>query len=682
MARRLVPTALAGLLLAGLAAPLLGGAPPASGATTVTPTAVTITTQTASGPCDVDADLYLPAHTPAPAILTTHGFGGTKADQATIAQTFADRGYVVLAYSGLGFGNSECTISLDDREHDGRAASQLIRFLGGDPAVPAVGTDGRRVTVTQVVRDDARSHLPYDPRVGMIGGSYGGQVQFAAAAVEPRLDTIVPLITWNDLSYSLAPNNAPSAPGVLKHEWVDIFFSAGIARGVQNAPADPARVVGCPNFVTAACLAKAQMDVAGYPDATTTAFARNASVASYVSRVRIPTFLGQGQADTLFNLRESVATYTALRHQGTPVKLMWQSWGHSGSTPAPGELSWTAPETSVQGRAFLGWFDHYLRGRGPAPALDFSYFRDWTRYSGDAAPAYASAPAYPVGRTASLYLSGTSSLVASRRAVRPGSASWVGLPGPAAASYSETSGTEPTGPPVDGPGTFVRYATGPLAADLDVVGVPTVGVRLSSDQVRITQAAGPAGQLVFIAKLYDVAPDGSVTLVHRLVSPVRVADVTKPVRVALPGIVHRFPRGHRVALVLAATDLAYANRAAVPQRVTVVTDGRSPGVLSLPVVSGAAGVPATAGGGAGSALPPVPTGPAASAAAPAPVPAATTASPGSVEGVRAAAERGSGAVQGFRVAGLAALGFVLSYLLAGRVRRQWQQRAARRDDDR
>ena len=47
----------------------------------------------------------------------------------------------------------------------------------------------------------------------MTGGSYGGQIQFAAAAYEKqagtnRLDAIVPLITWNDLSYSLAPENS------------------------------------------------------------------------------------------------------------------------------------------------------------------------------------------------------------------------------------------------------------------------------------------------------------------------------------------------------------------------------------------------------------------------------------------------------------------------------------------
>ena len=47
----------------------------------------------------------------------------------------------------------------------------------------------------------------------MVGGSYGGQIQFATAAYEHehgtnRLDAIVPMITWNDLSYSLDPNNS------------------------------------------------------------------------------------------------------------------------------------------------------------------------------------------------------------------------------------------------------------------------------------------------------------------------------------------------------------------------------------------------------------------------------------------------------------------------------------------
>src|SRR3954464_723424 len=60
------------------------------------------------GACDVVGDLYTPnAATSAsrvPAILTTNGFGGSKDDQAGLARYFASNGYVVLSYSGLGFG--------------------------------------------------------------------------------------------------------------------------------------------------------------------------------------------------------------------------------------------------------------------------------------------------------------------------------------------------------------------------------------------------------------------------------------------------------------------------------------------------------------------------------------------------------------------------------------------------
>ena len=78
-------------------------------------------------------------HRRAPALLATNGFGGTKEDQADLAQGFGEQGYVTLSYTGIGFVDGDtCPITLDDREHDGAAASQLIRFLGGDPSITAV----------------------------------------------------------------------------------------------------------------------------------------------------------------------------------------------------------------------------------------------------------------------------------------------------------------------------------------------------------------------------------------------------------------------------------------------------------------------------------------------------------------------------------------------------------------
>jgi predicted acyl esterase len=556
-------------------------------------------------PCTIDADLYLPASASAtdrvPAILTTNGFGGSKADQAGLGRAFAARGYAVLSYTGLGFPDSSCKITLDDPAYDGRAASQLISFLGGTGTATK---DGAPYAMPDVVVHDATDHAgvahPDDPRVGMVGGSYGGQIQFATAKVDKRLDAIVPIITWNDLQYSLAPNNTsltgvtPSTPGTEKIGWTSLFFGVGIADGVQGATIDPARDVGCPNFRTEACAAKVQLDTLGYPSADTVALTDQVSVGHYLDDVVVPTFLLQGEKDTLFNLQEAVATYRGLKARGVPVKMVWQSWGHSGSTPAPGELDLNGGdiEGTYLGQRIENWFDHYLKDSTVSTGANFAYFRDWVDYTGNARPAFAESGRYPVvSRPTPLYLSGGSgsgALVASTSAVRPGTTSWTNPGGGAAASYSETSALQgsavPDGvtPPYDTPGAFGAWTTAPLDADTDLVGMPTLDVRLSSPVVAAVQSAGPASQLLVFAKLYDVAPDGSITLVNRLISPTRVEDVTKPVHIELPGIVHRVPAGHQLRLVLAATDAAYKN--AVPvQPVSVVVDPAAPPVLRLPV---------------------------------------------------------------------------------------------------
>ena len=564
--------------------------------------------------CVVDADLYKPhgagPRSRVPAILTTNGFGGSKADQSGLGRAFAQRGYAVLSYTGLGFPDSGCKISLDDPGVDGIAARSLVTFLGGGStsaydSADRAGTPAGpgELTVDFTVLDDRQAH---DPRLGMLGGSYGGQIQFATAAADDRVDTLVPLITWNDLRYSLAPNNTSSTrgvtyedanPGTQKIGWTSLFFGVGIVDGVQGASIDPARAVGCPNFVLGACQAKATLDTLGHPTPDTYALTDRVSVAHYLDEVDVPVFLIQGQNDTLFNLQEAAATYEGLRARGVPVTMAWQSWGHSGgargrSGPAPGELDLSGEhiEDTYLGQRIKAWFDHHLKGARVSTGPGFAYFRDWVEYTGSAAPAYGTAASYPVGTRQTWYLSAAGPLVGSRAEILPGATSWSNPGGGAFASYSEISALEgqvalPDGvtTPSDAPGTFGAWSTPPLTAPLTVVGAPTLDVRFESPVVAAAQAHGPSGRLQVFAKLYDVAPDGAVTLVHKLVSPVRVADVTQRVRIELPGIVHRVEAGHRLRLVLASTDAAYKNAYAV-QPVTVRANPQEPAALTFPVV--------------------------------------------------------------------------------------------------
>src|SRR3954468_21842296 len=300
-------------------------APAASAAADIVPRDLTITV-THLGPedrtCRIDADLYVPAGVtaarPGPALLTTNGFGGTKADQADLAQGFGERGYVTLSYTGLGFVDGDtCPITLDDREHDGAAASQLLRFLGGDPSITAVDdATGQPVHVDQVIRQDATSGTQYDPAVGMVGGSYGGQIQFATAAYEheagtDRLDAIVPMITWNDLSYSLDPDNSglpggtarsgsvsSANSGVFKYQWSLLFTTLGVVNGAEDlqALADPAKLQtfvrdNCGNFDPPVCQALLEIGTQGYASQASIDFLRSNSVSSYIADVRVPTFL-------------------------------------------------------------------------------------------------------------------------------------------------------------------------------------------------------------------------------------------------------------------------------------------------------------------------------------------------------------------------------------------------------
>ena len=585
--------------------------------------------------CVVDADLYTPAGVtmahPAPAILTTNGFGGSKADQAGLGEAYAKKGYVVLSYSGLGFGSdaskpgsgSGCKITLDDREHDGAAASQLIDFLAGTPTAEAKDSLGNPVSVDYVQKDLHSPHdgavYPNDIRVGMVGGSYGGEIQFATAAKDPRLDTIIPLITWNDLAYSLAPNNTslPSrtsvtyaTPGTEKVDWTTLFFTVGFVDGIMAAFAqsDPTRLLPCDNFADQACKSKVFLDANGYPDQATLDFARNASVETYIKKVQIPTLLGQGQADTLFNLHEATATYRSLKKQGTPVKMIWQQWGHS-HAPLPGEFDLAHPDTNYEGQVITAWFDHYLKGIGTAPALDFSWFRDYVPYKGNAAPAFTSAPSYPLPGTTTLYGSG-SSLVPISTGLKDGSTT-IGVPAQTPLSYTETSALDQSKPVTDLPGGTAALSTGPLANNVDVVGIPTATLQLASPTALATQRGGPGGQLVAFVKLYDVAPDGSIDLPHRVISPIRIADISKPVQVSLPGLVHRFPKGHTMKLVVSLSDAAYKNNNFV-QLVTLSTSQKAPTTLTLP--GKLSGMPTALPGGtaaAGAAAAPAAAAPAA-----------------------------------------------------------------------
>ena len=172
-----------------------------------------ITVRTGPGgdqPVELDTRFYLPRNRDGrvPAVLLAHGFGGTKDAVASDAKSLADRGYAVLTWTAQGFGRSGGQIHLDSPDYEVRDAQRLLDWLAARPEV--------------------RLDAPGDPRVGVVGGSYGGGLALLLAGQDPRVDAIVPSITWNDFTNVFLPQSADTAAtGVFKKGWAGRWTPAG-----------------------------------------------------------------------------------------------------------------------------------------------------------------------------------------------------------------------------------------------------------------------------------------------------------------------------------------------------------------------------------------------------------------------------------------------------------------------
>ncbi|HEX5116668.1 MAG TPA: alpha/beta fold hydrolase [Pseudonocardiaceae bacterium] len=542
----------------------------------------------------LDATVYYPERTPAPAVLIAPGFGGTKSSVADQARELAQQGFVALAYTPRGFGASGGLIGLNSPDYEIADGRQLIDWLARQP---------------QVTKDG-----PNDPKVGVTGGSYGGALSLMLAGSDRRVDAIAPVITYNDLSQALVPNTAaadvtaPGTPaagafapnGVFKRTWAGIFFGAGLGgpgitpqtdaptpgapttssdgtttTDTPAAPPDPsgattAGVSGaCGRFLPEVCAAYQQIATTGQADARTIALLRRDSPVSVTGNIKVPTLLVQGEQDTLFGLDQADANARQITAAGGLVKVIWYDGGHDGGAPGP-DL-----------RQQIGdWFQHYLRGQGGAPGTAFQY--DVQGGFRTAAPSVrtVTAPEYPglTGTTTqrrSITLSGPAQPVVNPPGGSPAAVS--GLPGLGGALSGRLTS--------DVPGEFAAFTSGPVSSQLLVAGSSTVRLRVAA-----VPGQDPNGQAVLFAKLYDIGPNGTRTLPGAGVAPIRLdplpgngspVDVT----VTLPGIVQPVQAGHRLQLVVSTTDQSYANLIGP----AVLRISLADAAIAVPVVPGTEG---------------------------------------------------------------------------------------------
>lgn len=212
-----------------------------------------------------------------PMLLHSHGWGGSRTTHPNGVRDFLDAGYGVLSFDQRGWGSSGGVAHVENPAYEGADVRRLIALIS------RLGW----------VRQDGKG----DPRMGSVGGSYGGGYQFLGAFEslrvrgEPVIDAMAPEITWHDLLESIAPD------GVVRTEWALGLSAAAVP---ENA---------LPTMVYRGLIEGA---VSGeVPSELVSFFKRNGPRwhTAHGRRLDIPVLIGQGTTDTLFPLQQGLENW-------------------------------------------------------------------------------------------------------------------------------------------------------------------------------------------------------------------------------------------------------------------------------------------------------------------------------------------------------------------------------------
>jgi predicted acyl esterase len=563
MERRLIKT----MLPAFVVAVLLAGAGTAQAATTsFFGGDVPCSTQSSgirlcSGPTHtfdgtkIDVNVFLPPASsgdgPYPTIGYFHGWGGSKlSDSRTTG--WAQSGYAVFSMSDRGWGNScggqdpdrltpQCSngyIHLMDDRYEVRDAQFLLSELADEGVT-----------------------LPN--KIGVTGSSYGGGISMALAALKDRvmlpdgtlaswrspdglamsIAAAAPDIPWTDLAYSLMPNGrtldyVADAPygnriGVEKLSFVSGLYATGQATGNYALPGQDPQA----DLTTWYALINAGEPYDGNPEATSIVDQITTYHSSYYidhSEPPAPLLISNGWTDDLFPPDEAIRFYNRTRTQypGAVVNLFFSDAGHPRGQNKPAD-------TAVRVGRQDAWFDYYLKGQGRAPQS--GQVETLTKTCG--------------GPSAGPYFAPNWAQIAPGEVRYDSAGAQTILPAAGDPTTGQTfdpiagGGACATASGADQSGTATYRLPAAPGSGYTLMGSPTVIADINSP--------GPTSQIA--ARLLDVAPDGTETLVARgIYRPDISSGLTATRQVfQLHADGWKFARGHVAKLELLPSDAPY-----------------------------------------------------------------------------------------------------------------------------
>ena len=257
--------------------------------------------------------------------FTTCGIcGGTPKSAETLGvKPLRDAGYNVVTVTPRGEFNSGGILQLDNPFYEGRDVSEVVSWIASDT--------------------DAELNGSGDPKVGMVGGSYGGGIQLTAAATDPRIDAIVPDIAWNSLNSSLYPDNT------FKTAYGSLLYLSLLTTGARVNDLIPRAIL--------------TGDIFGWITESAQAVLASSGPTTLLNQLQAPTLLTQGIVDVLFPLQQSLLSAQTIlgNPYDTPAKVIWFCGGHGVCNDPISDLQ--APTLRDNALAYL---EQYVKDIGSA----------------------------------------------------------------------------------------------------------------------------------------------------------------------------------------------------------------------------------------------------------------------------------------------------------------------------
>lgn len=231
--------------------------------------------------------------------------------------TLRSQGYNVITFDPRGEFDSGGVMRMAEPNYEGKDTAAIVSWVAANTP--------------------AALNAPGDPRIGMVGGSYGGALQLASAQ-DARIDALVPVDSWSTLLDTFYPSDT------FKTAYGALYLLNLLLSGARVDPQLYLAVATGLGFNWLGPWSKDFMNASNPP----------------LSQLTAPTLLGRGTEDVLVPLSQgdAIASTVLGNGLGTTLKTTWFTGGHGAVGSLPDDQSTRLIANTIS------WLDTYVKGSG------------------------------------------------------------------------------------------------------------------------------------------------------------------------------------------------------------------------------------------------------------------------------------------------------------------------------